>query len=277
MSGPAAAMLSGNRLHLQHGPIDLILGGIGPSDELDAAFHQARARFEGLLADLVAELPVLRQPAGPAVRGAVARRMRDACLPFAAVSFVTPMAAVAGAVADEILAAATAGRRLDKLYVNNGGDIAFHLAGDACFDIGMIAVPDAPTAAGLTRIDAASPVRGVATSGRRGRSLSRGIADSVSVLARTAAAADAAATLIANAVDCDHPAIRRRPACELDPDSDLGDRLVTVEVGELPDRALDSALAAGVAVADGYRAAGRIEAAVLSLAGRARVVPSTRP
>ena len=63
-----------------------------------------------------------------------------------------------------------------------------------------------------------------------------GIADSVTVLARTGAVADAAATLIANAVDVDDPAIRREPAAELAPDSDLGDRLVTVEVGPLPPR-----------------------------------------
>ena len=42
-----------------------------------------------------------------------------------------------------------------------------------------------------------SPVRGVATSGWRGRSHSLGIADSVTVLAATAAMADAAATVIA--------------------------------------------------------------------------------
>ena len=76
-----------------------------------------------------------------------------------------------------------------------------------------------------------SGIGGIATSGARGRSFSLGIADSVTVLARDAATADAAATLIANAVDIDSPAIMRRPARELDPDSDLGDRLVTVSVG----------------------------------------------
>ena len=68
-------------------------------------------------------------------------------------------------------------------------------------------------------------MRGVATSGWRGRSFSLGIADAVTVLAATAAAADAAATIIANAVDLPgHPAIARRPASELEDDSDLGDR-----------------------------------------------------
>ena len=73
-----------------------------------------------------------------------------------------------------------------------------------------------------------------------------GIADSVTVLARTGAVADAAA-LIANAVDVDDPAIRREPATELAPDSDLGDRLVTVEVGPLPPEKVERALDRGVA------------------------------
>ena len=73
---------------------------------------------------------------------------------------------------------------------------------------------------------------GVATSGRHGRSFSLGIADAVTVLARTASQADAAATIIANAVDLPgHPAVRRMPANELQPDSDLGARPVTRDVG----------------------------------------------
>ena len=41
--------------------------------------------------------------------------------------YITPMAAVAGAVADEMLQALVRGRTLDKAYVNDGGDIAIHL------------------------------------------------------------------------------------------------------------------------------------------------------
>ena len=75
-------------------------------------------------------------------------------------------------------------------------------------------------------IDADDPSRGIATSGRHGRSFSLGIADAVTVLARTASQADAAATIIANAVDLPgHPAIVRCRRDELQPDSDLGARL----------------------------------------------------
>ena len=90
-------------------------------------------------------------------------------------------------------------------------------------------------------VHADDPVRGIATSGRHGRSFSLGIADAVTVLAKTAAQADAAATVIANAVDLPgHPAILRRPACELQPDSDLGDRLVTRDVGALSEQEIEA-------------------------------------
>ena len=110
-----------------------------------------------------------------------------------------------------------------------------------------------PARSGSIRIRHGDGIGGIATSGARGRSFSLGIADSVTVLAKDGATADAAATLIANAVDCDDPAIERRPANELDPDSDLGDRLVTVSVGALAPAKRQAALAAGLARARSYR------------------------
>jgi uncharacterized protein len=115
-------------------------------------------------------------------------------------------------------------------------------------------------------------VRGIATSGWNGRSFSLGIADAATVLARSAAQADAAATLVANAVDVDDPAVRRAPARTLDPDSDLGARLVTVEVGPLAPEAIAAALDRGAEKAQQLRRAGRIIAAVLLLRGEIRVV-----
>jgi ApbE superfamily uncharacterized protein (UPF0280 family) len=182
------------------------------------------------------------------------------------------MAAVAGAVADEMLAALTAGRRLDRAYVNDGGDIALYLAPGAGFAVGLAARPERAGLDGSFAVTDTMPVRGVATSGRGGRSFSRGIADAVTVLAGTAAAADVAATLIANAVDLDHPAIERRPARVLDPDSDLGDLPVTVAVGALDDEAVVTALTGGEAPARSMLSAGLIFGAVLALNGRFRVV-----
>jgi ApbE superfamily uncharacterized protein (UPF0280 family) len=186
--------------------------------------------------------------------------------------FVTPMAAVAGAVADHVLARMVAGRQLAKAHVNDGGDVAIHLAAGEMLALGMVADIAEPRIDGTIALHHADPVRGVATSGHGGRSFSLGIADAVTVLAATAAAADAAATLIANEVQVDHPAVCRRPAVELDPDSDLGERPVTVSVGALPPDAIATALERGAGAAEAMRRSGLIEAACLWLRGDCRVV-----
>jgi ApbE superfamily uncharacterized protein (UPF0280 family) len=195
--------------------------------------------------------------------------MAAACRPFADV-FVTPMAAVAGAVADELMAVMLEAAPLERAYVNDGGDIAVHCGPGAALDIGVaggFGRGPVPRLNGSVRIGHGDGIGGIATSGARGRSFSLGIADSATVLAADAATADAAATLIANAVDIDHPAVLRRPASALDPDSDLGDRLVTVSVGELPRSAVLAALEAGRERAADYRARGLIVDAVLMLQG----------
>jgi ApbE superfamily uncharacterized protein (UPF0280 family) len=207
------------------------------------------------------------------LKGVVAQRMHAAVAPYAADCFITPMAAVAGAVAQEILGTMCDAAPLDRAYVNNGGDIALHLARGEHFRVGLMDRPDRNGLMQTMTIHADDPSRGVATSGRHGRSFSLGIADAVTVLAKTAASADAAATIIANAVDLPgHPAIIRLPACELQPDSDLGSRLVTRELGELSNREIDEALAAGEARARALLAAGLIDAAALRLFGETTIV-----
>lgn len=274
MSGPAAARLPDGRLHFQHGPIDLILDAWGPEAERVAAFRQGWAFFRTVLDDLVAVLPRLRTPVtapgpGAFAPGSVAARMLRATAPHAP-AFVTPMAAVAGAVADAVLAEVVEGRRLIRAYVNNGGDAAFWLSpGTALTAAGGPGLRD------RVEVRAESQVRGIATSGWRGRSHSLGIADAVTVLARSAAEADAAATLIANAVDLPgHPAIRRRPARALSAESDLGDRPVTVGVGTLTPGETGRALDAGQRVAERMLRNGLIAGAALWLQDRSVVVGS---
>lgn len=268
----------GRRLHLQDGPIDLIVEAFGPVREVQNAYRAASARFEGVLDELCSELPYLRQPCLPESewpRGEVARRMMAAVLPYASQYFITPMAAVAGAVSEEILAAMVAAADFSRAYVNDGGDIALHLSAEQKFVLGMVERPDQPSLFGTATLHACDPVRGVATSGWRGRSFSLGIADAVTVLADRAAAADAAATIIANAVDLPgHSAIVRVAARELAPDSDLGDRLVTQAVGELSSDDVNRALQAGVETARRLQNIGLIRSAALNLQGETRVVGS---
>jgi len=200
--------------------------------------------------------------------------MHRACHPFADV-FVTPMAAVAGAVADELLAEMAAAAVLDRAFVNDGGDIAVLVTRGHVLDIGVageFSRGAVPAINGVARLEAGSGVGGIATSGARGRSFSLGIADAVTVLAANAAVADAAATLIANAVNVDSPAVQRRPARDLDPDSDLCDLPVTVSVGPLTSDEADGALARGLARAAAYLERGLIIDAALMLGGRTRTL-----
>jgi ApbE superfamily uncharacterized protein (UPF0280 family) len=269
-----AARLPDGRLHLHEGPIDLILAAEGPARE--AAERAAIEAFDGLLPELVRELPVLRSPMRegfPDVSGPIARRMVAAVRPYGD-EFVTPMAAVAGSVADHILAAMLeAAPNLTRAWVNDGGDIALHLTPGTEFKVGLVPDLAAPRLAGHATVRHGDGVGGVATSGRGGRSFSLGIADAVTVLAATAAAADVAATLIANAVDLPgHPAILREPATLQDPDSDLGDRHIVRSVGALDRFAVDSALNNGANRAQTLLKGCPLTAAVLWLQGECRVI-----
>jgi uncharacterized protein len=267
----------GRRLHLHDGPIDLIVEADGPPENISAAYEAAARRFVSILDELCSELPLLREQArrGSALfRGGIARQMFAAVLPYSGRCFITPMAAVAGAVAEAVLTTMTSAATLERAYVNNGGDIALHLSKGHRYRVGMVERPDGASLFGSLELSTADRVRGIATSGWRGRSFSLGIVDAVTVLADNAAAADAAATVIANAVDLPgHPAVTRVPAREISPDADLGDLLVTREVGPLPAKDIEAALDSGTQMADTLCREGLIHSAALCLQKRTRVVP----
>lgn len=286
------APLSDGRWHFQHGPIDIVIGAYGEPAAVKQAHEAAWQRFETVLQELVGELPVLRRAipqdaaltwANASLKGSVARRMWNACATYRA-GFITPMAAVAGSVAQELIAS-YARPGVDRAWVNNGGDIALHLTLEQSLRVGLFAdlagldaalndVYNTPEGAEGLATDAQceitfdTPVRGVATSGWRGRSFSLGIADSVTVLAKTAAMADSAATVIANAVNVVHPGIVRRPASDIRDDTDLGAMLVTVDVPRLSSDLVRRALLAGQREAESLVQTGLIESAVLVCQGQ---------
>ena len=288
------APLSDGRWHFQHGPIDIVIGADGAARAVSDAHEAAWQRFRTLLDELVAELPLLRKPI-PAVsaipptsdvsaqpgstqahfRGPVAQRMWAACVPYRA-DYITPMAAVAGAVAQELIARYDR-PGVNRAWVNNGGDIALHLTPGHSVRAGLFkdlsGWRSALCQGGVEtdaqwELSAEQPARGIATSGWRGRSFSLGIADSVTVLAATAAQADAAATVIANAVNVSDPAIVRQPACDVADDTDLGTLAVTVDVPVLSGAAVQAALQAGLNKAQALQHAGLIGFAALFCQGQ---------
>ena len=156
-------------------------------------------------------------------------------------------------------------RRFDQLEIAAAWKLRLGIVGDL----------DRPEIDGTAVIEPG--IGGIATSGWRGRSHSFGIADAVTTLARNAAAADAAATVIANAVDAEHPSIARAPASSLDDLTDLGDRRVTTRVGSLDAEAVAAALDSGQACADRLAAAGLICGAALLLRGEIRTAGAAEP
>jgi uncharacterized protein len=268
------------RWHFQHGPIDLIIGAEGEPVAVATAHEAAWQRFQTILDELVGELRTLRFPVevGQEPVGVVANRMWTACRAFSP-EFITPMAAVAGAVADEIVDFYKRDG-VNKAWVNNGGDVAFYFGAEAgSIRLGIIADSNFASSIsvdGLLTIEAVSDVRGVATSGWHGRSFSMGIADAATVLGKTSAQADAAATIIGNAVNIESKLVERAPACSLRDDSDLGDRLVTVHVPRLPFDAVALALDRGMTAATKLRSAGLIESALLQCQGQIRWIGASR-
>lgn len=249
-----------NRLFLNHGPIDIVLEAFGKDKPL--AYEKAKKYFSTLLNELVLDMDLLKKEVVPHrhFNNKISQSMQNATEKFYP-DFITPMAAVAGSVADNILNVLVKDTKLEKAYVNNGGDVSFYLTENQTVKSSLASIPNI-----IAEIDYKDKSRGIATSGWRGRSFSLGIADSVTVLADNAAMADAAATMIANSVNIkNHPSIIKKPAEEIYEDSDLKNLMVTVEVGDLKQSEIEDALRNGNEVGKTYLESGLINSALIEL------------
>lgn len=266
----------GRRLHLRHGPIDLIIEVQGSKEVEQAAIAQVVSVFPKVLPELVRELDLLRKPINLTTAipdGLVAQSMVKAAQRHASSYFVTPMIAVAGSVADYILQILTTDYQLMRAYVNNGGDIALFLSEGQVYDVAVCDRFNLSDHTSTLRLDAASEIRGIATSGWQGRSHSLGVADAVTVLASDAAGADAAATLIANAVDVPSSSrVSRVAASAIMPDSDLAETPVTVNVEQLSEAEVDLAINNGVSAASTMLQQGLIKGVLIALQGSTKVL-----
>ena len=182
---------------------------------------------------------------------------------------LTPMAAVAGAISDELLLDLqdAADGFLTKVLVNNGGDMAL-FSPDEPVRVGIRgAVPEGMSMREVLISEVDEPY-GLATSGWRGRSFSQGIADAVVVAADSGALADAAATFVGNYVKEEgHGRVRRRKASELDPMTDIPNLMVTVSCDQLSEGEKLTALENGGAMASSLLGRGIIWGAGIYLQG----------
>ncbi len=250
------------------GPATLVLKG--EKDGREYTFDRAAvaARVEAILTDIRECLPVLKERAWrikkPGALPSVAKKMIAAALAIDAET-LTPMAAVAGAVADE-LKEFLKEDGLEFISVNNGGDIAVHNGFKKQVTVGIGDIRKSNASPYLLRIAGLADF-GVATSGFGGRSLTLGVADMVSVVALSPPVADAAATFICNNTSLEDPSIVRRRAADIDPLTDIPEEFVTVQIGPLSTQRVREALARGQAAAERLKREGRISEAVLLMRG----------
>lgn len=238
----------------------------------EAAFAGANKVLE-VFDDLTAHLDKIRKPLRcigflPQNIPLVCRKMTESVSLLAESDF-TPMAAVAGTVSDLAVDAMIA-HGADYAIANNGGDIAWRLPTDRSqdFRIGLISDIETGKISHKLEISSSSAIHGLATSGMGGRSLTRGIASAVTVLAETSSKADAAATAIANACICNDPAIGQCLAEELDYLTDIQGLLVTRSVGVLSEESIQAALEAGRTRGEELINKGMILGAILFVQGR---------
>ena len=248
------------------GPATLVLKGEKGGKDYRFDRTAVTARVEGILGEIRVCLPVLKQRAwrikNTAALPPVARKMVEAAKAVDAET-LTPMAAVAGAVAEE-LKEYLKGEGLEFISVNNGGDVAIYNGRQKPVAISIGDIKSNSPTPYVLRVERLTDF-GVATSGFGGRSFTLGLADMVSVIAPSAPLADAAATFICNNTNVEDASVVRRKAAEIDPSTDIPEELVTVNIGELSSPRVREALARGKAAAERLKVEGRISEAVILL------------
>lgn len=185
---------------------------------------------------------------------------------------ITPMAAVAGAFAEQVLETA-ARHGATRVIVNNGGDIAFRIEPGTSLKVGIVTDLASGHITHCIDLKEEYGLGGVATSGFGGRSFTKGIASAVVVVAQAAAQADACATMVANAVNVDHPGIKRKPAEMLDPLTDIKGQLVTEKLGSIDQTAIQTAIKSGREKFFQYRKKGLLFGAVIAVQGHIWMFP----
>lgn len=224
--------------------------------EASFAYLEAVAANKTVLSEFAGNIRTL--PENP-----LARRMIESVRAIGDMD-LTPMAAVAGTIADAV-ADWLFGRGPTKVVVDNGGDIAIRLAAGETATVGIRPRIEYFDISHIARLDDRSSSWGITTSGLGGRSFTRGIASAVTVIAENTSIADAVATAIANACVVEDPSIVQIPAEQLDPGTDLKGVNVTVDMGALSGTQKIQAVNAACSKADILCRQGHIVGALIAL------------
>ncbi len=212
------------------------------------------------------KMPAISYSAGP--EGLLAHTMWLAAFTIGD-SDLTPMAAVAGTIADAT-ADFLAESGLTRVIVNNGGDVAVRMSKGEEVYVGIRPDVNLPRVSHRLLLHSEDGVGGICTSGLGGRSFTRGVASAATVFANRAAIADAAATSVANATSIKTAEVDRQFADKIDPDTDLKSIEVTTSVGSLSEDEIDTALGQGIARSEELVSRGLIKGSCVAVKSRMR-------
>ncbi|ATW24992.1 UPF0280 family protein [Candidatus Formimonas warabiya] len=271
-------MLRPGQVLVDYGPITMVIS----ANKEGCPYHTAAvAGAESAIdyfEDLVKFLEIARMPVGRL------RPERDGCYPEILQKMIssvrlleqpdfTPMAAVAGCFSD-LVVRRTVDAGADRIFVNNGGDIALFLGNeDQPIRVGILRDLAEGIVTQVVSIGPGDGISGVATSGFGGRSLTKGVASAVTILAENSGLADAAATAVANATDCSDPAVIRCFAQDLDYHTDIFGHIVTKEVRKLSRPSIQAAVTNGLKYAQQLYAQEMIKGALIFVQGAIGVWP----
>jgi ApbE superfamily uncharacterized protein (UPF0280 family) len=260
---------------LDYGPMQMTLSAFCGKEPLGQEIMDAAMYAKYLLAELAPCLRVAKLPAGEIKQcptsPEVLAMMIDAVKRCPDPS-LTPMAAVAGSIADKV-ADFLVQRGATKVMINNGGDIALRLAEGESVKVGITSDLNSRAVSHIIEVESVSQVGGIATSGLGGRGFTKGIASAVVVLGVNCRLADACATLVANHTFSPDPEIKQVRAEKLDPDTDICGHLVTAALGRLQPKTWQQALHNGLTQAREVVEQGIIYGAVIFAGGQLAAVP----
>ncbi len=267
--------LAPGRLLVDYGPISMVIEAYRRGHPLAEAMEAGGRTALMHLENLTRVLDIAKKPA---VELEVCREFPDIlnkmieAVKATGEPDATPMAAVAGAIADEVLSTLI-NNGATRAVVNNGGDIAVLVDAEKPMRVGIITDLADGKITHFIELRAEHLVSGLATSGLQGRSLTKGIASAVVVLGKTSAQADACATMLANAVNAGHREIFRAKAETVDPLTDIKGQLVTLKVGDIDAATVNQALESGKSKFFEYRSRGLLCGVVMAVKGRVWMYP----
>ena len=254
------SLIEDDKLFIENGPTNIIAEAF--SSEKKEIYNLICEYSSRFLKDLTIEIEKLKKPTSQKNKfvSDIANTMFESTKLFLP-NFVTPMASVAGSISELLLLKVLEKFKVNKIYINNGGDISLYISKNEKFNFSIGGETSC-----VIEYTGINGFGGIATSGWKGRSFSMGIADSVTVIAEKTSVADAAATIICNHIDLKNSnKVKKTVANNLYEDTDLNDKLITVSVENLTENEIRRAMSKGRNISEQYISKNLIKSVIINL------------